>query len=257
MLINGRLPKLGKKPVRHDSRTLKLKDYLPKALPAPPIEVSWITRLKAAMSIPLYFNDILGDCVEAAAGHMIQQWNFYAGHPYQPTDGDVLNSYEVVGGYVPGNPVTDQGTDMLSFLNYWRTTGVAGHKITAFLAVDWTNDVEVRQAIYLFGNAMFGISLPVTAQGELGWTVSAGGIYTPNGASGSWGGHCIPLVASSPLTTTCETWGTTLKMSHNFRGDYGEECWCVLDQDWISATGLSPSQFNFAQLQADLAEITA
>ncbi len=71
----------------------------------------------------MYLNDQLGCCVEAAAAHMIQQWNFYAGHPAKPTDQDVLSAYEAVGGYVPGDPNSDNGTDMLAFLNWWRQTG--------------------------------------------------------------------------------------------------------------------------------------
>jgi hypothetical protein len=257
MLINGTLVKLGKKAPRIDKRTLRLAKYLKAALPAPPAEVSWITKLVAAEPIPIYLNDKLGDCVIAAAAHMIQQWTFYAGHPSQPSDADVLAGYEDVGGYQPGNPSTDNGTNMLDFLNYWRQTGLAGHKIAAYLMVDWTDDVEVRQAIHLFGNLYFGIQLPVSAQGQDKWIVPDGGIYGPDGQPGSWGGHCIPLVASSPETRTCETWGTTLKMSHNFSDDYGDEAYVVLSQDWINSSGLSPDGFDFAQLRADLAEVTA
>jgi hypothetical protein len=259
MYLNGKLLKLGKSPAHVDrlNRTLKLRDYLPSPLPPPPAEVSWITKLAATEPLPMYLNDSLGDCVVAAAGHMEQQWNFYAGHPYQPVDEDILYAYEKVGGYDPGNPNSDNGTNMLAFLNYWRQTGLAGHKIMAFLAVDWTNDVEVRLAIQLFGNLYTGVQLPNSAQGQSAWTVPNGGTASADGQPGSWGGHCIPIVAASPLTRTCITWGTTLKMSHNFLHDYGDEAYVVLSPDWINAAGLSASGFNLTQLQVDLAEITA
>jgi|SRR5579859_179690 len=256
MFVNGQLAKLGKQKAVFDKRTLKLTRYLTSVLPPPPDEVSWITKLAAAEQLPMYLNDKLGDCVIAAAGHMIQQWNFYAGHPAQPSDTDVLSDYCAVGGYQPGNPNTDNGTNMLAFLKYWRNTGLGNHRIYAFLAVDPQNLVEVRQAINLFGNLYVGIELPTAAQGANRWTVPTGGVNVDNGAPGGWGGHCVPIVASSPNTHTCITWGTTLKMSHNFFADYGDEAYAVLSKDWLNAQGVSPEGFNLAQLMADLAEVT-
>jgi hypothetical protein len=259
MYLNGNLVKLGCRAPVPDrlGRTLKISKYLPKALPEPAAEVSWITKLLAAESLPMFLNDKLGTCVPAYAGHAIQQWNFYAGHPAQPSDTDILAAYCAVGGYVPGNPSTDNGTDMLAFLNYWRQVGIGGHKILAYAAADWTNDVEIRQVVKLFGNVMMGWALPTAAQGQNAWTVSPGGIYTPNGTPGTWGGHCTGIMASSPETDTNNEWATTVKNSHNFRKDYGMAAYAVLSQEWISATGLSPSEFDFNQLQVDLAEITA
>lgn len=255
MLINGKLAQLGKKAATRDPRNLKLARYIQKIqAPAPP-EVSWITKLTAAQSLPMYLNDKLGDCVAAAAGHMIQQWNFYAGHPAQPTDDQILKSYEDVGGYAPGNPSTDNGMDMAAYLKYWATTGVGGHVIGAYLAVDYTNVDEVRQAIELFGNIYLGVQLPTSAQGASGWTMTDGGIYAPAGSPGGWGGHCIPLVASSPETHTCITWGASLKMSHNFLANYADEAFVILSKDWIEVEGVAPSGFDLAQLQADLAAL--
>lgn len=267
MFVNGQLAKLGKRPVtldrRLDPNILQFSNYRLRqgdlgkpvgTLPPAPSEVSWITKLAAAEPLPMYLNDQLGCCVEAAAAHMIQQWSYYANNYVQPGDADVLKAYEDVGGYVPGQPNTDNGTDMLQFLQYWQNTGLGGHKILAYMAVDWTNELEVQDAIELFGNLYVGIGLPVTAQGQNDWTVPDGGVYTDNGAPASWGGHCIPFVARSPLTATCITWGTTLKASHNFLADYMDEAFVVLSAEWILANGLSPSLLNLPQLEADLGQ---
>lgn len=249
--------KLGKKAPRVDSRTLKLSNYLAKpstTLPRPPAEVSWVTKVP---SWPMYLNDSLGDCVIAAMGHMIEQWSFYAtGTEVSVTNNQVLSAYEILGGYVPNNPETDNGVDMLSALQWWKRTGFAGHKILAYMSVDWTNLTEVFQAIQLFGNVFLGVALPVTAQGQNGWTVAQGGPdNNPNAAPGTWGGHCIPLMAASPETLTCITWGERLKMSHNFLKDYGEEAYVVLSPDWFSKLGASPGNFDLNQLTADLAAL--
>jgi hypothetical protein len=112
----------------------------------------------------------------------------------------------------------------------------------------------VRVAVKLFGNCYVGLALPLSAEGEDAWTVPAGGAYG-DGSPGSWGGHCVPIVAYSPLTLTCITWGQRLKMSWNFFEDYCDEAYAVLTHDWIEANGLSPSQFNLAQLSKDLAAL--
>jgi len=265
MRINGNLVRLGKRPVhvshdrRKDSRILQFSKYRiarePGLPPVPVTEASWITKLVAGATLGMYLNDQIGDCVEAAAAHMIQQWTYYAGDAKTVTDADVVKAYSDVGGYVPGDPSTDNGTDMFSFLQYWQNTGLGGHKIIHFLAVNWQEPSEVQDAIQLFGNLYTGLGLPTSAQGQNDWTVPDGGIYGPAGQPYGWGGHCVPFVASSPITETCETWGTTLKASKNFFHDYVDEAFVVLSQDWISANGLSPSLLNLPLLESDLNEL--
>ena len=256
------LMKLGKHPAipkpKRDPRTLKLKNYrvtLESQLPTAPLDVSWVTRWAASEPIQMFGNDELGDCVEAAAGHIINQSRFYAGLPGRVTQADVIAAYSGATGYIPGNPNTDNGTDMFSFCKYWQNTGIGGHKIIAYIEVDWTDDAEVQLAIDLFGNTFTGIALPTSAQGQNAWTVTEGGIYSPNGQPGGWGGHGIPLFAGSQITDTCATWGTTLKMSKNFKSDYVDEMYTVLSADWIGANGLSPSLLNLPLLQNDLNEL--
>lgn len=240
--------RLGKKVVRHDSRTFKLSNYIHVPSLVLPDEVSWIMRPQVW---PMYLNDTLGDCVEAAQGHMIEQWDFYTanGKPL-PTDSDILNAYESIGGYNPDDPTTDQGSDMLSALNFWRKVGVGGHKIIAYVSLANLN--EIKAAIYLFGNAFLGIQLPVSAQGQDAWTVTKGGTLSKEGAYGSWGGHCVPAMAISPKTISVITWGERLKMSHNFYTDYTDEAYAVLSLDWLTRTGMNPGGFNLDQLKADL-----
>lgn len=246
--------KLGRKAVLTDSRTLKLKHYLARPglpLPPPPAEVSWVTKVP---DWPLFMNDELGDCVIAAMAHMTEQWSFYAKGQEAPiSDAQVLHAYEDVGGYVPGDPNTDNGVIILNAMNYWRKIGLAGHKIAAFVAVDFTNLREIFQAVELFGSVMVGMGLPISAQGQTAWTVADGGpLGTPEAAPSSWGGHCVPIVAGSPKTLTCITWGERLKMSHNFFADYCDEAYVVLSEEWINRQSASPGGFNLAGLQADL-----
>lgn len=243
--------KLGKHQPRIDERTLPFSAYLTSALPPIPQSKDWATKIP---SWPMYLNDQLGDCVIAAAAHDIQQWTWYASKYSSLTDAQVLAAYEAVGGYVPGNPSTDNGCAMLDALNYWRNTGMGGHQIAGYVSVNPRLLTEVKQAISLFGNCYVGVQLPVSAQNQTFWSVPAEGL-TGDGAPGSWGGHCVPLVAYGPSTFCCVTWGALLRMSHTFLLDYCDEAYAIVTQDWIDAKGKSPSGFNIAQLQTDLDQL--
>jgi hypothetical protein len=248
----GKLPiQLGKRAPRLDKRTFRLARYLPAIIPPPPVETDgYVTKVP---SWPMYLNDSLGDCVAAAAGHIVNQETFYAsGTEKLPTDNDILKTYEAVGGYIPGDPNTDNGMDMLSYLKYWRSTGVGGHKILGFVGVDLTRRDEIMQAIQLFGNVYLGIQLPISAQVQTAWKVPAGGPFG-DGSPGSWGGHCVPMMFAGAQTSVVVTWGNTLHMDWDFLTNYADEAYVVLSNDWIKANGVSPSKFNLAQLQADLA----
>ncbi len=256
-----KIHKLGKLPRREDRRhrTLQFKNYrLPEILPTPPPEISYVVKVP---SWPMLLNDQLGDCVIAAMGHMVQQWTYFAsgGVAMQTmTNAEALAAYEAIGGYNPVDPSTDQGCDMLTALNYWRKHGimVGGklHKIGGFVEIDRTL-VDLRETEWLFGNSFTGLALPTAVQGANKWTVPNGGIYSPVGQPGGWGGHCVPAMAESPETASCITWGTRLKMSHNFFGDYCDESYAVLSEDWLTAKGETLTGFNLAQLRNDIAAL--
>ena len=242
---------LGKRAPRIDPRTLKLAKYIP-AAPPPPAEVSWIMEVA---HWGMMLNDSIGDCTCAAAGHMIEQWTRYAaGTEAVVPDPAIEKAYEDVGGYISGQPQTDNGAVMLDVLTYWKQTGIGGHKIAAYATIDLNNTNELKTAVRLFGNVYLGIQLPISAQPQNAWTVPSGG---PNGdgSPGSWGGHCVPIMAYSPQSLSVVTWGARLKMSWNFLKDYADEAYVVLSQEWIEVNGGAPSGFNLAQLQADLAAL--
>lgn len=242
--------KLGKRAPLLDGRTLKLEKYVSALSPPPP---SAFYQGKVS-SWPMYLNDQLGDCVIAAAGHMIEQWTEYAGAGYLPTDDQMLTAYEQIGGYVAGDPSTDNGCSMLTALNTWRQTGIAGHKIIAYVSLRVGNLEELRQAVVLFGNAFVGIQLPLTAQNQSQWEVVSA---TGDGAPGSWGGHCVPIVGYDPNLNSCVSWGSLLNMTKAFYEAYSDEAYAVLSQGWIENNSKSPSGFDVAQLQAALALVAA
>lgn len=249
--------KLGKAPARFDPRTLKMSHYLkaPAPLALPPETQDW-TRSIAGW--PMYANDRLGDCVEAAAGHMVELWDTWT----NPSKGmlsnvDIVRAYSGATGYVPGNPNTDNGTDMLKFLKYWRNTGIGGDKILAFMSIEPGNLLELRQGVWLFGAPIIGLQMPVTAQTQADWTVED---MSGDGAPGSWGGHCVPVggydyAPPGTIRNRVVSWGKRLSMSNNFYQGYCDEAYVVLSADWIGKNQKTPADFDLSALEADLARL--
>jgi hypothetical protein len=158
----GRAVKLGRKrPVAPGPR-LRLSHYLRAGtLPAPPPSVDYYSKKATAVLHEVYLNDKLGDCVVAAGYHVVGMETGNADNLFAATDAQILEDYSAIGGYVPGNPSTDNGCDEVTALNYWTSHGFAnGTKLVGWLGLDPKNKIELMQAMWLFENLFFGIELP-------------------------------------------------------------------------------------------------
>lgn len=244
--------KLGKLPVKNDKRTFKLAKYI-KKLDSPPLAVNYLmTRLKPW---PMYANDRIGCCTATSACHSIINWTDDVGKAFEPHVDDVIQAYSAVSGYDPQTGVNDNGAIMLDVLNYWRKTGIAQHPIYAFVKIDTKNKNEVKQAINLFGSIYVGLSLPISAEKQIGkiWTVpNLMSRMFGNGRIGSWGGHAVAIGAYSKNYLTCVTWGELQYMTWGFFNYYADEAYAILSTDWISDTGKSGSGFDLSKLENDL-----
>jgi hypothetical protein len=242
--------KLGKGPVKQDARTLKLARYICN-FPPLPASCSWLTNVS---NFGMMRNSDLGDCTCAAAGHMIEIWT--ANETQQEfivPDPDIVTAYSAVSGYDPATGANDNGAVIVDVLNYWRGTGIGGHKITAYASIDPRNHMLIKQAICLFGAVDLGIQLPLSAQNQVGqtWEVPSEGLVG-DGAPGSWGGHSVPVAAFGPDGITCITWGELQVMSWGFFQAYCDEAYAVFSEEWIAKDAKNPGGVDTALLQADL-----
>ncbi len=240
--------KLGKLPPRHDNRTLLLANYLTTALPEPPPVKNW--ALKAGSNWGMMLNDKLGCCTCSGAGHAIQTWTANESTEITIPDGAVLTAYERMG-YKPSDPSTDQGAVELDVLKMWKTSGIGGVKLAAFMATEPRNHQHVRQAVALFGGCYIGVALPISAQKQTVWSVPPGGAVG-NGARGSWGGHAVWIVGYDAQGLTCVTWGKLQRMTWSFWDTYCDESYALLSDVWAPGGRAAPSGFNLTQLQSDL-----
>jgi hypothetical protein len=244
--------RLGRRPPtpHAQARLLRLSNYM--ALPPAPPSADWLSKVT---NPGVMLNDSLGDCTCAGLAHAIQVWTAANGNQITVSDADVLKAYEESCGYDPSDPMTDQGGIETSVLNYARLTGVGGHKIGAYVAVNIQDEAHVRSALDLFGGLYLGVALPLSAQQQDVWRValSAGSSAT----KGSWGGHCVFVAAYDDAGLTCITWGEKKRMSWDWFFAYCDECYALLSNDWVTGVTPAPSGFDLAALQADLVAVSA
>jgi hypothetical protein len=255
-LVDPTKLKLGKGTARHDPRTLLMASYVAGTLPTPPASYDLTSKVKAWGMME---NDQIGDCTCAAAGHLIMEWTANAGKKMAtPSDKQVVAAYSAVTGYNPTTGANDNGAVEIDVLNYWRQSGIAGHKIGAYVALEPSNHNHIMESVYIFEGCYIGVQLPVSAKGQVQhhhtWSVPPGG---PNGdgAKGSWGGHAVPVVAYDSRGVTVVTWGALQKMTWSFWEAYCDEAYAILSKDYLSKKKLTAEGFNLEQLQADLADL--
>lgn len=246
--------KMGRKrPVSRGPR-FRLKNYCLQSLPPPPAICDYTVAAAPALA-EMYDNDQLGDCVIAGIGHVVGVLTGNAGKPFIIPDADIISLYSAIGGYVPGNPATDQGCDEVTALNYWENNGAAGHKIAGWMSVDATNQLESRTALYLFENLYLGVELPdawinPVPQGP-GFVWDVAGDPNPNN------GHCFIAAGYDNAGFTIDTWGmlgtlTNAAMSKYAGQSGGGELYVVISEDAIDkAKQKAPNGFDFTQLVAD------
>jgi len=245
--------KLGRLPHDPTRRVLALAPRLDATVPPNPAVVDWLSRVG---SWPMYANDRYGDCVWAMSGHALEAWSTYGnGSAVTVTDLAVLKGYSDVTGFNPNDPNTDQGTVIQDALDYWRKTGIGGHKILAFAKVDHTKPDEVKAALNVFGALLVGIDFPRVAMDQFNaghpWDVvrNDGGIE---------GGHAIHVGHADTTSTRYQltTWGAVQGMTQAFWDRYVSEAWVAIAPEWLDATGHNPKGLDLYGLGEDLAALT-
>lgn len=216
----------------------------------PPASADWLSKVP---SWPMSLNDQLGDCTCAGAGHVAQQLAWYGQGKNAPIpDAYILKMYEAIGGYKPGDPSTDQGATLQDALNYWRKTGIAGHKIVAFAQLDASDLDTIRACIDLFGAVYTGFNVPKSAMDQF----NAGKPWTVVKRSPIEGGHCVPIGAYDAESFSAVTWGAVQEMDIPFLATYFDEFWAPISLDWLTAQGVSPANVDGATLNADYKALT-
>jgi hypothetical protein len=259
--------KYGRRPFDPARRRLTLERYLDPRAPMsraglPPVPLTQdVDRASRVTSWPMYLNDQLGDCTIAAIGHMYGAWTTYAtGTEALFSDDQVQATYSRIGGYVPGDPSTDNGcvmADVLADQQANSMTDTAGHPhgVAGYAAFGNPGDEDLLgQVLDVFGSAYVGINCQASILTEFSngepWT------WTPGEAVE--GGHAICLqrrLGSGDAPLEYVTWGALQAATVNFQANAAEEAWAVVTHDWLAANGTSVEGLDLQQLLADMAYV--
>jgi hypothetical protein len=146
-------------PVARAAFSLKLRHFLLAGFTVPE---STTYRTKADPVLrEIYGNDELGDCLPAAHAHLLGEVTGVAGAVYSETLTQVKADYHGIGGYVDGDPSTDNGCDEETARNYYMKNGFAnGVKPLGVIDIDAENPDEVAAAMFLFENVVFCAGMP-------------------------------------------------------------------------------------------------
>jgi len=246
------LPKLGKKPARHDARTLNLREFLrAESLPPFPPEHHQARHVKRW---PTLGNRRIENCTCAAAGHLIHAWTSRVGTAVILPTRTVVRAYSHITGYNPRTGENDEGADVLTVLKYWRKTGFDGHRIEAFVGLERHHSLHVRAGIFLFGGVYVGLSLPRSAHGQKIWHVPTTG-PTGDGKPDSWGGHVVPIIGYDEHGLTAITWGRRQRMTWGFWQTYCDEAYAVLGPDLFDGLSTAPAGVDVTALRDALAAL--
>ena len=144
MSVDNSTMKLGKRPQRHDVRTLKLARYLTGAGQAQPLQPpASVDYTHGMQDWGMMLNDRLGCCTISAVGHAVQTWTANAlGRELTVPDSTILEYYEKWDGYNPADPATDQGGVELDVLNDWRQGEFDGHSLDAYVSISFRDSGE-------------------------------------------------------------------------------------------------------------------
>jgi hypothetical protein len=157
------------------------------------------------VSVPwgMLMNDQLGCCVVSGAEHETMLWTAESGGAVaQFSDRVTVTNYSLLGNYVPGDPDTDQGCDMLHAAEMRIKHGILDatgktHKLGIALELDsgpgYLNLDQFWYALYYFDGVGLGIGVTQQMQEDFAdekpWTAAS---YDPTAVIG---GHYVPAMA--------------------------------------------------------------
>jgi hypothetical protein len=262
--------KYGRLPFDPERPHLILEKYLDPRNPLsraglPPVPLSQdVDRASEVTDWPMYLNDTLGDCTIAGEGHMFGALSRYGlGTEAIFSDAVIQATYSRVGGYVPGDPSTDQGCMMIDVLADAKANGItdtAGHvhKVAGSARLgNPANELLLGQVLDVFGSAYVGINCQASIQTEFADNEP----FTWTRGEPIEGGHCIVLQRRRPASTVgggvldYVTWGALASATVGFQAHAAEEVWAVVTEDWLKTNGFSVSGMNLAQLLSDMADV--
>lgn len=197
----------------------------------------------------------------AGIAHVVGTLTGNAGDLFTYSEDQIVALYSAIGGYVPGDPSTDNGCDEVTALNYWQQNGApaGSHQIAGWLAVNAADPIEYRSALWLFENLYFGMELPDAWISP--FPSASAFVWDAAGAPDPNNGHCVVGVGYDAQGIQVDSWGMIGTVTDAAVAQYASEAnggalYTVLSLDAISkAQQKAPNGFDWSQLVADFDSI--
>ena len=242
-------PKFGRLPRRFDERVPKLSATQTPAIPAPP-SIDYTAGMSS--NLREFLNDELQCCTCSAILHAQQVWSFNANPPMASlSDADALAVYKAACGY-NGTPASDTGGDEQTVLTYWLKNAVAGNTLAAFVEIDVKNTAQVKQAIFDSGLVYIGFEVPDWLDAPSMKAPGATWIAPAGADSSSIGGHAVIAAGYDAVKLTIISWGALYYMPWETWDQFVDECYCLVDQEWVKQTGQTPGGLSMAALEQQM-----
>lgn len=213
----------GKKAAVRPHSLKTLSHYLKASLPEPPEQVDYYSQIR---DWPMDGNDRKGDCVLAGADHLNMAWDVMTGDKLEPMgEANVVQLYDQL------SP-RDEGLVLADALELWRTKGILGDRIFAYVPIDPHNAKEIKQAMWLFGGLLTGFQVPSNTQDLFNegkdWDVTLWGNQIV-------GGHCVPLLGFSVKAQKLisVTWARIQAMTWRFSYRYMDEMYAIIPEEFV------------------------
>jgi len=232
-----------------------------------PDTLSYSPKAMTALA-QMYMNDSLGCCVIAGGYHSVGIWsgNADGGTPFIANDGMILADYGAIGGYVQGQPSTDNGCDQPTAFQYWMglpVNGVQGKGfadgsyLDGYASVDGTNVQEIKGAIFALEGVTFGVNLPAAWVAGMS-TMRAGFVWDVAGDPVPANGHDFIACGYNAQGVQICTWGMIGTITWAAIAKYavaaaGGALYALLSLDQIArGQQAAPNGINWAGLIADI-----
>jgi len=259
-MLNIANMQLGKLPHYPRAKDMHLRAYLDRAkakvdLQAAPAAINWYEMSTPAGTLPEWDGDVLGndhagDCALAAPAHVEMLESKLSGSPVAITTDQVLAEYASLAGYNPSDGTGDNGAYLRDVMDRWRTVGLFGERIDAYLWVNPHDPIEMAWALWHSGGLIGGFSLPLCArdqvdsQGNPDWYIPADG-WPQNDGPGAWGGHAIAIHGGG------NSWGLPTHWTDEWFRVCCDELIMPISKRWQLRNGRTPNGLAYADVLAD------
>lgn len=208
-------------------------------------------------SNPPQIPDGIGDCGWAGLDHWQMSAHAYGDGNVRSWGNDtLLQCYGATGGYVLGDPSTDNGTNLQDNLQFWKRNPIEGDEILGYAALRPGTWFRAERVYYqrLFGSLYLGHNWPASAEQQ----AARGEPFTFVPGSPVAGGHCTTdareMTGFAQIGLPC--WGELRPATMGFFMATVEEAWVILTRDTIERNGANQYGYNMTAMNDAISSLT-